>query len=416
MTLLELDQVWARLFVPEPELGSIHVGDTVSLRTDTYPDRRYSGVVEQINSQAEYIPRNVQTLEDRSHLVFGVRVRPDNSKGDLKPGMTVFATLKSHLAPAMDPAITADRLTIKFGEFTAVRDVSFAVERGEIFGFLGPNGSGKTTIIKALCGLVKIHSGGGTILGLDVHTQADEIKRRIGYMSQKFGLYEDLTVRENLDFYGGVYGLSRERIDERKREVIELTALEPYPTGARGNALGRLEAAARPGLRARPFARGRLPRRAHGRHRPRGAPRPLGPAVHALRPRRHLLRHHALHGRGGTLRARRLHLSVEADRRRHRRRTLQRMPEANPPGTVRLEVRLDGIRAAALSVIRKLPYIRESTIFGRAVHVLVDEGAVERLRADLAAAGATADIRPVGASLEDVFVTLTNRIMQEQRS
>ncbi|MEP7365027.1 MAG: HlyD family efflux transporter periplasmic adaptor subunit [Acidobacteriota bacterium] len=91
-TLLELDQVWARLYVPEPQLGLIHTGDTLNLRADTYPDRTYTGIVEQINSKAEYLPRNIQTLEGRSHLVFGVRIRPKDPQGELKPGMTVFAT------------------------------------------------------------------------------------------------------------------------------------------------------------------------------------------------------------------------------------------------------------------------------------------------------------------------------------
>jgi len=91
-------------------------------------------------------------------------------------------------------------LTIRFGDFTAVNHVSMSIERGEVFGLLGPNGSGKTTIIKALCGLVKISSGSGTLLGLDVRQHAAEVRQRIGYMSQRFGLYEDLAVRENIEF------------------------------------------------------------------------------------------------------------------------------------------------------------------------------------------------------------------------
>lgn len=91
-TLLERNQVWARVYVPEPQLGLLHTGDKVEVRADTYPDRAYEGVVEQVNSKAEYLPRNIQTLEGRSHLVFGVRIRPNDPKGELKPGMTVFAT------------------------------------------------------------------------------------------------------------------------------------------------------------------------------------------------------------------------------------------------------------------------------------------------------------------------------------
>lgn len=93
VTLLELDQVWARIFVPEPQLGQVKVGNTLNMRADTYPDRTYSAVVEQVNTKAEYLPRNVQTLSDRGHLVFGVRLRPAPSNGELKPGMTVIATL-----------------------------------------------------------------------------------------------------------------------------------------------------------------------------------------------------------------------------------------------------------------------------------------------------------------------------------
>ena len=128
----------------------------------------------------------------------------------------------------MSAIIQADHLTIRFGSFTAVNGVSFEVGRGEIFGFLGPNGSGKTTIIKALCGLLHPSEGTGRIMGMDIRKDAAEIRRRVGYMSQKFGLYEDLTVAENIAFYAGVYGLAGSRAQERTREVQELTGIEPY--------------------------------------------------------------------------------------------------------------------------------------------------------------------------------------------
>src|SRR3974390_1702537 len=128
----------------------------------------------------------------------------------------------------MSAMIEADHLTIRFGSFTAVNDVSFAIAKGELFGFLGPNGSGKTTIIKALCGLLPATEGTGRILGMDIRKDAAEIRRRVGYMSQKFGLYEDLTVAENIAFYAGVYGLSGSRAEERTREVQNLTGIEPY--------------------------------------------------------------------------------------------------------------------------------------------------------------------------------------------
>src|SRR5262249_28346051 len=104
-------------------------------------------------------------------------------------------------------AIDVEGLTKRFGEYTAVDGVTFQVAPGEIFAFLGPNGSGKTTTIRMLCGIITPTAGRGRVLGFDVVEQGEAIKSRIGYMSQKFALYEDLTVRENLEFYAGVYGV-----------------------------------------------------------------------------------------------------------------------------------------------------------------------------------------------------------------
>jgi len=124
--------------------------------------------------------------------------------------------------------IEVNNLVKKFGEFTAVDRVSFSVRRGEIFGFLGPNGSGKTTTIRMVCGLLMPTSGSGKVLGFDIVREAEQIKKRIGYMSQKFSLYDDLTVEENLEFYGSIYGVSPNRLRERKREVLELVNLTGY--------------------------------------------------------------------------------------------------------------------------------------------------------------------------------------------
>lgn len=122
-------------------------------------------------------------------------------------------------------AIEVRNLVKRFGDKTVVDHVTMTVAEGEIVGFLGPNGSGKSTTIRMLCGLMTPTTGSGTVLGYDVMTQSEEIKQRIGYMSQKFSLYEDLTVEENLDFYAGVYQLGAAERKQRKAELIEMAGL-----------------------------------------------------------------------------------------------------------------------------------------------------------------------------------------------
>jgi ABC-2 type transport system ATP-binding protein len=124
-----------------------------------------------------------------------------------------------------DYAVVAEGLTKKFGKFVAVDQVSFKVKRGEVFGFLGPNGAGKSTTIRMLCGLISPTEGSASVGGFDIATQPDEVKSRIGYMSQRFSLYEDLTVEQNINFYGGIYGLDGSRLEERKRWAIEMAGL-----------------------------------------------------------------------------------------------------------------------------------------------------------------------------------------------
>lgn len=123
------------------------------------------------------------------------------------------------------PAIIVEGLTKKFGSFIAVDDVSFEVEQGQIFGFLGANGAGKSTTIKMLCGLLSSTSGTARVGGYDINRQVEQIKRNIGYMSQKFSLYEDLTVEENINFFGGVYGLTDQQLKLRKEWAIEMAGL-----------------------------------------------------------------------------------------------------------------------------------------------------------------------------------------------
>ena len=122
--------------------------------------------------------------------------------------------------------ITVKELTKKFGDFTAVQRVTFKVHRGEIFGFLGPNGSGKTTSIRMMLGLLQPSDGEVEVLGIDSSTQAHEIRSRIGYMSQKFSLYNDLTVMQNLNFYGASYGLEQGYLAGRERTIENREALK----------------------------------------------------------------------------------------------------------------------------------------------------------------------------------------------
>ena len=127
-----------------------------------------------------------------------------------------------------DSAVSVRDLERRFGSFIAVNRVSFDVARGEIFGFLGPNGAGKSTTIRMLCGLLAPTSGSGTVAGFDIRTQSEAIKANIGYMSQKFSLYDDLTVEENINFYSGIYKIPKGKKAERKEWVIEMAGLREH--------------------------------------------------------------------------------------------------------------------------------------------------------------------------------------------
>jgi ABC-2 type transport system ATP-binding protein len=123
-------------------------------------------------------------------------------------------------------AVHIENLTKRFGDFTAVAELNLDVQPGEIFGFLGPNGAGKSTTIRVLCGLMAPTSGRAVVGGFDVSTHPEEVKRRIGYMSQKFSLYDDMTVKENIEFFAGVYGVSAEKFPERLAFVLKMAELQ----------------------------------------------------------------------------------------------------------------------------------------------------------------------------------------------
>lgn len=122
--------------------------------------------------------------------------------------------------------IKTEKLTKRFGDFIATNEITFEVHKGEIFGFLGANGAGKTTAMRMLCGLSLPSSGQATIAGFDIYKQTEEIKKSIGYMSQKFSLYEDLTIIENIRFFGGIYGLSKQQLHEKSENLIETLGLK----------------------------------------------------------------------------------------------------------------------------------------------------------------------------------------------
>jgi ABC-2 type transport system ATP-binding protein len=126
----------------------------------------------------------------------------------------------------LGPAVHIEKLSKRFGDFTAVADLNLDVQAGEIFGFLGPNGAGKSTTIRVLCGLMAPTSGRALVGGFDVSLQPEEVKRRIGYMSQKFSLYDDMTVKENIEFCGGVYGVSADKFPARLEFVLKMAELE----------------------------------------------------------------------------------------------------------------------------------------------------------------------------------------------
>jgi ABC-2 type transport system ATP-binding protein len=134
----------------------------------------------------------------------------------------------------MKDAVVVRDLERRFGKFVAVNRISFAVKQGEIFGFLGPNGAGKSTTIRMLCGILAPTGGGGTVASFDLRTQAEQIKAHIGYMSQRFSLYEDLTVEENIDFYSGIYGIASGKKRARKEWVIEMAGLAEHRNALTG--------------------------------------------------------------------------------------------------------------------------------------------------------------------------------------
>lgn len=300
----------------------------------------------------------------------------------------------------MSVTISVKNGTISFGNFTAVSDVSLEVASGEVFGLLGPNGSGKTTLIRALCGLIPFAKGNATVLGHEVSRDPEIIRQNVGYMSQKFSLYSDLTVRENMSFYSGIYGLSKAEARTREAELIQLTGIKPYLDRRAGQLSGGWKQ--------------RLALICALLHRPKlvflDEPT-AGIDPVARRDLWDLL--FRLAAEGVTLFVT-THYMDEAERCARvgyiyqskllalgTPNELKQLPAITPKGSRRLEIAAEDT-AGTLSRLRQNSLVHDATIFGQVIHALVDEKATPEML------GLPVDkVKPTEPSLEDVFVTLS---------
>ena len=311
LSMVDNQRLWVRAYLPENRLN-VKLGQQLWVTVDSYPERRFAGEVTFLARQAEFTPSNIQTPEERSKQVFRIKVTLKEGLG--RPAARHVGRCVAGRPAAMttEPIIVTHHLTRRFGHLVAVDDVSFQVPKASIFGLLGPNGSGKSTIIRMLLGILPPTSGSAQVLGFDVTQDPEAIKRRIGYMSQQFSLYNDLTVRENIEFYGRIYGLNGDRFQQRCRDVLELTSLTGRIEQLAGTLSGGWKQRSGVVLCADPRAGTGLPGRADGRDRPGGTAPAVGPAVRVVRIGRDAAGDDPLHGRGRTLFGSRLPVHVEA--------------------------------------------------------------------------------------------------------
>src|SRR5947208_4763586 len=290
------------------------------------------------------------------------------------------------MATDQQAMIECEGLTKRFGTFTAVDHVSFNVGKGSIFGFLGPNGSGKSTVIRMLCGILEPSDGTARIGGHDIIQKGEEIKEMIGYMSQKFSLYDELTVNENLIFAGKLYGLHGRALTKRRDELIAITHLEPY--------INRRAALLSGGWRQR------LAMACSLAHKP--SVLFLDEPTAGIDPvaRRELWDLLFEFSSNGMTLFVTTHYMDEAERCSHvgyihmaklvvcgEPDELKQLPVVNPPGTKRLEIMCDHV-TVGLQALRRLAGVRTATVFGQSMHLLVEESVSEAfLREQLAGVG-----------------------------
>ncbi len=298
--------------------------------------------------------------------------------------------------------IDIQEATVRFGHVTAVDRISLTVGKGEVFGLLGPNGSGKTTLIRALCGLISFAEGNAYVFGRNVRTEAERIRIKIGYMSQKFSLYQDLTARENMAFYSGIYGLAPDYAAQRQSDLIEMAGLHPYLDRQVGKLSGGWKQ--------------RLAMACALIHNPQivflDEPT-AGVDPVARRDLWDLL--FRLAAEGITLFVT-THYMDEAERCARvgyiylgkmlalgTPNELKQLEGVTPPGTRWLEI--SGIESAALFTQMKAhPSVREATLFGLSIHALVDAKASVH---DLGLEDPRLTVVATEPTLEDVFVSLS---------